>query len=205
VFADESLWRPWLLSTGSQLRPPPPPAFDSPELAAQLTEVRDFQRTPRTNGLALGWQYGIFGGPNSEVHWIRQASRHLFEEHWEFHAPRAAQVYLLLMVAFLDTWIAAQDAKFHYWGIRPNQVDPTLTTVFPTPPFPSYPSNRASLNTAMASILSHYFSRDAQAFSDTANEITESALWAGIHFRSDLTTAQAIGTEVARLALARAV
>ena len=79
----------------------------------------------------------------------------------------------------------------------------TDTTVFPTPLFPSYPSNRASFNTAMARILATYFPRDAETFRATANEISESAIWAGIHFRSDLTAAQAIGEEVARMALAR--
>jgi hypothetical protein len=96
------------------------------------------------------------------------------------------------------------DAKFHYWGIRPFQLDPTLTTVFPTPPFPSYPSTRASFNTAVAHILAHYFPRDAEVFRATSHQISESAIWAGIHFRSDLTSAQAVGAEVARLALERA-
>ena len=50
VNAEESLWKPWLLSSPGQLRPGPPPAADSPEMAAELAEVKDFLRTPRTNG-----------------------------------------------------------------------------------------------------------------------------------------------------------
>ncbi len=205
VNADDSLWKPWVLSSGSQLRPPPPPAHDSPEMAAELAEVKEFPRTPRTNGLALNWQYGMFGGPNVQVYWTREASRRVLEERWDFNAPRTAQVYLLAMVAYVDTWIAIQDAKFAYWGIRPFQLDPTVTTVFPTPPFPSYPSNRASFNTAVARTLAHYFPREAEQFRATAHQISESAVWAGIHFRSDLTSAQAVGEEVARMALARAL
>ena len=201
--ADESLWKPWVLSSNSQLKPPPPPAYDSPEMVVELAEVKDFPRTPMTNGIALNWQYVMFGGPNVGVYWTRQVSRRLLEERWDFSAPRAAQAYLLSMVAFVDTWIAIQDAKFTYWGIRPIQLDPTLTTVFPTPPFPSYPSNRASFNTAMAQILAHYFPREADVFQATGQQISESAIWAGIHFRSDLTSAQAVGREVARMALAR--
>jgi membrane-associated phospholipid phosphatase len=138
-----------------------------------------------------------------QVYWLRQASRRILEERWDFNAPRAAQVYLLTMVAYVDTWIALQDAKFAYWGIRPFQLDPTLTTVFPTPPFPSYPSNRASFNTAMALILSHYFPREAEVFRSTSEQISESAIWAGIHFRTDIKIAQGIGGEVARMALER--
>jgi membrane-associated phospholipid phosphatase len=203
VNADDSLWAPWLLSSGSDLRPPPPPAYDSPEMAVELAEVKDFARTPRTNALALGWQFAPYGGANHQVYWTREASRRMLEHRWDFNAPRAAQVYLLSMAAFVDTWIATQDTKFAYWGIRPNQLDPSITTVFPTPPFPSYPSNRAAFNPAVAEILAHSFPRDAETFRATAHEISESAIWAGIHFRSDLTSAQAIGLEVARLALAR--
>lgn len=203
VNADDSLWTPWVLSSGSDLRLPPPPAYDSPQLAAELAEVKEFPRTPRTNGLALTWQYVLFGGAHHQVFWTREARRRMLEQRWDFNAPRAAQVYLLSMAAFVDTWIAVQDTKFAYWGIRPNQLDPSVTTVFPTPGFPSYPSNRAAFNPAVAQILTHYFPRDADIFRATAHEVTESALWAGIHFRSDLTPAQAMGQEVARLALAR--
>jgi hypothetical protein len=116
----------------------------------------------------------------------------------------AARAYLLVAVAMVDTWIATQETKFHYWGIRPNQLDPTLTTVFPTPPFPSYPSNRTGLNYAAALVLGELFPRDAGRLLDVARESAESAIWAGIHFRSDLTSAQAIAEGVARRVLARA-
>src|SRR5215212_4994946 len=203
VNADESLWKPWVLSSGSQLRPGPPPAFDSPEMAADLAELKDFPRTPLTNGIALNWQYVMFGGPNVQAYWMRQASRRILEERWDFNAVRAAQVYLAAMVAYVDTWIAVQDTKFAYWGIRPIQLDPTLTTVFPTPPFPSYASNRASFNTAMARILAGYFPREADVFRTTAEQISESAIWAGIHFRTDIQVAQSMGGEVARMILER--
>jgi hypothetical protein len=105
-------------------------------------------------------------------------------------------------VRFL-AYLFPKEAQFTYWGIRPFQLDPTVTTVFPTPPFPSYPSNRASFNTAMAQILSHYFPREPEVFRATGEQISESAIWAGIHFRSDLASAQVVGREVARMALAR--
>jgi membrane-associated phospholipid phosphatase len=203
VNADESLWKPWVLASGSQLRPGPPPAFDSPEMATDLAEIKNFPRTPLTNGIALNWQYVLFGGPNLQVYWMRQASRRILEERWDFNAVRAAQVYLAAMVAYVDTWIAVQDTKFAYWGIRPFQLDPTLTTVFPTPPFPSYPSNRASFNTSMARILASYFPREAEVFRATGEQISESAIWAGIHFRTDIRSAQGMGSQVAQMILER--
>jgi membrane-associated phospholipid phosphatase len=204
VNAEESLWKPWVLSSPSQIRPGPPPAADSPQMAADLDEVKNFPRTLRTNGIALGWQYGQHGTPNTHIFWDRHASRLLFEDRLDANLPRAAQVYLLTMIAWLDTWIATQDTKFHYWGIRPFQLDPTLTTVFPTPAFPSYPSNRASFNPAAAMILGHFFAREATKLLDIADEISESAIWAGIHFRSDLASARDMAESVVRMTLDRA-
>lgn len=204
VNAEEGLWRPWVLTSADEVRPGPPPAFDSPEMAAELAEVKDFARTPRTNGLALYWQFGFHGGPLYYAYWIQQTSQRLLEQRLDHNAPLAARAYLLVSAAMVDTWIATQDTKFHYWGIRPNQLDPSLTTVFATPSFPSYPSNRTALNYAVALVLGQLFRRDADRFLEVARQSAESAIWAGIHFRSDLTSAQAIAERVAGKVLAQA-
>jgi len=86
----EREWKPWVLSSPSQLRPDPPPAYDSDEKAAELAEVKNFPRTPRTTALALSWQYGLYGNSVGIVYWIREASRRIFEEHLDANAPWAA-------------------------------------------------------------------------------------------------------------------
>ena len=204
VNAEESHWVPWVLSSASQIRPGPPPAADSPEMAVDLAEVRSFARTPRTTGIALSWQFVESGGPNFQIYWTRYASRLLFEEGQPGNLPRAAQAYFLMNVAMVDTWISTQDTKFAYWGARPFQLDPAITTVFPTPPHPSYPSNRSSFNPAAAAILGHYFPRDAATMKAIAEEISESAIWAGIHYRTDIATANAMGYQVVDMVKARA-
>jgi hypothetical protein len=173
-------------------------------MAVDLAEVKSFARTPRTTGIALSWQFVESGGPNFQIYWTRYASRLLFEEGQPSNLPRAAQVYFLMNVAMVDTWIATQDTKFTYWGARPFQLDPSITTVFPTPPHPSYPSNRSSFNPAAAAILGHYFPRDAATMKAIADEISESAIWAGIHFRTDIATANAMGYQVVDMVKARA-
>jgi membrane-associated phospholipid phosphatase len=204
VNADEALWLPWVLSSPSQIRPGPPPAADSPQMAAELAEVKNFPRTPRTTGLAIGWQFVESGGPNFQIYWGRYASRLLLEEGQSGNLPRAAQVYFLMNIGIVDTWIATQDTKFTYWGIRPPQLDPSITTPFPTPPHPSYPSNGGSFNQAAALVLGHYFPRDAATLKGIADEIAESRLWAGIHFRSDLTSGQSMADQVVQMIKARA-
>ena len=52
-------------------------------------------------------------------------------------------------------------------------------------------------------MLATFFPRDAELFRQTAAQIAESALWAGIHFRHDLVAGSDIGRGVARLVLDR--
>jgi membrane-associated phospholipid phosphatase len=195
-------WKPWVLAAPDQLRPAPPPVFGSDALAAELAEVKDFPRTARTTGLALMWNYGTYGGNRGVADWLRHASQRVFEEHREADAPWAARLYALLAVGQYDVWIANQDAKFAYWQLRPNQLDPALTTVFPTPNHPSYPSNRATQGTA-TELLAHFFPRDAALFRQQGEEIGESAIWAGIHFRSDVVAGTAMASAVAQMLLDR--
>jgi len=52
-------WKTWVLSSASQLRPGPPPAYDSPQRQAELNEVKDFPRGPaafNTNERAMYYQ-----------------------------------------------------------------------------------------------------------------------------------------------------
>ena len=202
VGAADRYWRPWVLSSPSQLLPDPPPAYGSEEQAAALAGVKDFPRTPRTTGLALNWQYGFYGNSVGIVYWTRQASQRIFEERLDANAPWAARVYALLGVGLHDAWIATQDAKFTYWAARPNQLDPSIGSVFPTPNHPSYPSNR-SIQSLAAEVLATFFPRDAELFRQTAAQIAESALWAGIHFRHDLAAGSSMGRQVAQIVLNR--
>ena len=105
----------------------------------------------------------------------------------------------------MAAWIGSQDAKFHYWTARPNQFDPTITTVVPNPNFPSYVSNAATLGMAPTLVLSYLFPREAARYRVVwAKEFGESRLWAGIHFRSDIEAGYAIGRNVAQKVIERA-
>ena len=193
---------PFVLDAADRLRPPPPPAPGSEEMAAELAELKGLQRTPRMVGLALGHQYSYHGASGFDVAALRHVDRLVFEEGLAA-SPRAARAYALVAMAVADAWIATQDAKFHYWAPRPAQLDPALPTVFPTPNHPSYPSNRAAITRAPAVVLGHLFPRDAERFRREAEQAAESAVWAGIHFRSDVEAAKAMGEAIGRLVIAR--
>jgi membrane-associated phospholipid phosphatase len=201
---EEAALKTWVLSSASEVRPGPPPAHDSSQRATELAEVKAFKRTPMTNGLVQYTQYGRYGTPGTHILWNREVSRKLFEERLDANPPRSARLYALVNVANYDAVIASQDAKFTYWTARPNQFDPTITTVIPNPNFPTYPSNAAAFMTAPALVMAYFFPLEAVYFDGLAKQFGESRLWAGIHFRSDIDAGYAIGRAVGQKVIERA-
>ena len=199
----ERNWKTFVLPSADAVRPPPPPAHDSPERAAELAEVKNFMRTPRTNGLAFAFQNGLYGQPLTHYLPILAANERVQEYHLEHDAPWVARAYAAIGVGWLDAYIASQDAKYHYWTARPNQFDPSITTVFPNPNFPAYVSNAAVLAGVTGQLLAHFFPRDAADFVRDADQGAETRLWAGIHFRSDLEAGKAMGKTIAALIIDR--
>jgi PAP2 superfamily len=201
---DEARWRLFVLASASQLRPGPPPAPDSPERAAELAEVRDFARTPATSAKAFYWQFGQQGGAGITFRLSEEIGRRLAEAGLDRNPPRAARAYALAHVAHYESYVAAQEAKYHYWTARPVHFDPGITTVYPTPNFPGYPSNAAALALGAGLVLGHLFPADTGRFEGWAREYGESRIWAGIHFRSDVEAGYAIGRGVAGAVIQRA-
>jgi membrane-associated phospholipid phosphatase len=195
-------WRPLVIATADQFRPPPPPAPDSAERAAELAEVKGFKRTPLTNGKASFWQFGQQGQPGLIYKLSEEVGLRLAED-GERDPRRSARAYAAVHAAHYDGWIASQDGKFHYWTARPNHFDPTVTTIFPTPPFPGYPSNAATLGAAPAVVLSYLFPREAARYAGWVKEWGESRFWAGIHFRSDIDAGWEIGRRVGEATVER--
>lgn len=186
-------WRTWVLKSGNEFRPEPPPAYDSVQETSELLELKNFARTFDTNRAAFFWQgMPAFQESNDVI------GRELFEVHLEANAPRAARAYALTSIANYDTSVACFDAKYAYWAIRPFQLDATVTTLFPTPNHPSYPAAHACNSTAVAEMLSYLFPADTAEFQAAASEAALSRLWAGIHFRSDLNAGSVLGRAVAQ-------
>jgi hypothetical protein len=194
-----------VLTSGSQLRPGPPPAYDSAQEATELSEVKNLARTTNTNRIAYFWQFGASPGSTSTfIYWNAQTSQKISEYRLDSHPPRAARVYAIESVAFYDSTVACWDAKYAYWAIRPFQLDPTLTTLFPTPNHPSYPGAHAALSAAAAATLGYLFPREAATFKSLAENAADSRLYAGIHFRSDNEVGLALGRAVAQMVIERA-
>jgi membrane-associated phospholipid phosphatase len=195
-------WDTWVLDAPDQFRPAPPPAPDSSERAAEIAEIKTYQRDnapatelwfwpqdpagrPVPDSVPFSSNQVIFSyAPILHYLWGPELAQKLFEYRWDSNPPRAARAYALVSIASADSTVAAWDGKFFYWTARPNMFDPEITTVLPTYPIPDYPSGHATGLAATAQVLSYLFPRNEHFFQSRAEENAASRLWAGIHFRS---------------------
>jgi membrane-associated phospholipid phosphatase len=212
-------WKTWVLESGSELRPGPPPAFDSAQRAAELAEVKNYPRDAHPFTELFFWPEDPTGRPVPDtapissnqivfhyaplLHllWVPELHRKLMEYRLDNNPPRAARAYALVSIASYDATVASWEAKYFYWTARPDQFDPTIKTVVPTYPIPDYPSGHASTGGAIWGMLAYLFPRDAHFFNSRAEENAASRMWAGIHFRSACESGLALGRAVAGRAI----
>src|SRR5512132_2086652 len=196
ILPQMATWKTWVLASASEFRSPPPLAHDSPEKAAELAELKTFQRTPKTNAAANFWEYAA-GGLRAHHYWSGQIGRLILEYRLDDNPPLAARAYALPNTTSQDAGTACWDSKYAYWAIRPFQLDPDVKPLFSTPNHPSYPAAHGCLSTATAAILGYLFPRDAATLAALAQEANGARIWAGIHYRSDTVAGAALGRAVA--------
>lgn len=183
-------WRTWVLNSGNEFRPAPPPPFGSDAANAQYAADKNLTRTNTTNHLAWFWQPGFFQP------WLQTVEQKIFENHLDTNAPRAARVYALETIAQHDATVACWDSKYTYLELRPSQADPTITPVFAIPQHPGYPSGHACASGASAAIMSFLFPSDASILAAMATDAGTSTFDAVIHTQLDVSTGLAVGAQV---------
>jgi membrane-associated phospholipid phosphatase len=181
-------FKPLVLKTGNQFRPPAPPDF-----ANDMKALKEFKRSFPTNECALRW-HALTGLD----YWSDMASKKMFEYHIDNNTPECARIYTLLHVAIHDAAIAIMDAKYAYWGIRPFQYDTSFVPLIETPPFPGYPSGHATASSVAANVLAYFFPGDAEFFKSKAKECADSRFYGGIHFQTDNETGLEMGARLAQ-------
>lgn len=177
---------PLFLQTNNQFRPMPPPDFEK-----DMQEMRNFKQTFRSTSIAYYWD-------NTSTNWIELAGQKMFEYGMTDDAPMVARIYAILATASRESAIAIMDAKYAYWGIRPNQYDTSYKPILSTPPFPGYPSGHAAGGGTASVIMAHFFSADAPLFKKMAEECAESRFYGGIHFRTDNEVGLQLGRNVGK-------
>src|SRR5206468_2678915 len=146
---------PWFLTSASQFRPAPPPAFGSAAFVAARDEIRQISntRTAEQIRIAAYWALSV-GTPTTAGFWIQVATDGISEH--GLSEREATHLYALLSATMFDAQIGCWDAKETYWFIRPWQADPLITVVpaVGKPNHPSYPSGHSCLSAAGADVLS---------------------------------------------------
>jgi membrane-associated phospholipid phosphatase len=174
-----------VLDSASQFRPGPPPDF-----AKEMEELKNFKHTfySRANAFHYASQ------PTGED----LLTKKIFEYNLHTNPPRAARVYAATNVAYYDAFTACWDAKYAYWGIRPDQYDSTYKPLMQSPPFPGYPSGHAMMSGVIGELFPYFFPYEKALFKKIATDGAESRFHAGIHFRSDNDAGLTLGNNVAK-------
>jgi hypothetical protein len=231
---------PMALLTSTQFLPDPPPSITSDRYATDLNEVmaiggvNSVTRTPdqtftarlwagiKTEGGPAGTATGFFSVWNNAARDVAR-QRHL-------SLVETARVFALVNVSMHDALQTTQASKFVFGLWRPvtaareadndlnpaTAADPTWLPLLPTPPYPSYAGNLATIGASAARALQFAFgtndipisitwrqvggpdvSHHFAGFSQAADEMSESRILGGIHYRFDQEAGQRVGRQVA--------
>lgn len=209
---------PFAVADLDRYAPPGPPALTDDDYARDLAEVVGWatRRDDVTQeATARFWR------ANSVVSWNVVAQQLL-----PYRTTRLvdeAHAYAVVNVAMADATRAAWRAKYadYFWRpITANEqaaVDGNpdtapvagFSTVFPTPNHPDYPSGHATISGAATRAMTALVGdapftleqagekRAYPSLSAASDEVNDSRVFAGIHFRSAVTDGQELGREVA--------
>ena len=221
---------PFVLDSGSQFRPAPPPPVTGAAYARALNQVKSLGQNSSTTRTADETTRAQFWGASPIWNvWNEIAQKLAVARHASLE--RTVTVFENLDLSLADATIALYDAKYHYLVWRPvtaiqlgNTIgnpgiagDPTWLPLAVTAADPSYPGAHATISEAAATVLGTFYGDDQQltvtsdgdpgvtrsfdSFQAAANEATLSRLFAGQHTIIDLVAGQQLGRQVAQFVL----
>jgi hypothetical protein len=234
VFTTWGQVTPFVLESGNQFRPAPPPALTSDAYADAINEVQSLGSATSTTRTPEQTEIGKFWNPPIQNFWNQIADEVAAAHHSDL--PTTARLFAALNLTFADSAIAFYDAKYTYqlWrpvtAIRladtdgnPNTVaDPNwLPLAGNTPADPSYPGAHSTISAAGADVLASFFgdpqsfavtspalpgvTRSFDSFSAAATEAGLSRIYAGVHTRLDHLAGLTLGHDVANFVLDNAL
>jgi hypothetical protein len=216
---------PWVLRSGDQFRPEPPPSLGSERYARDYNEVKEIgsinspTRTAQQTQIATFWlgsPVAIWSQPLAQLNAVSN-----------FSLSKRARTFALVYLAAADSSVACWEGKYYYnyWRPQPaiqrgaedgnaaTAADPTWTPLFPTPRHPEYPSGHTTNSTAMVTILQQTFgdnpgmpvnstitgiTRQWNTFNEGLDEVIDARVYSGIHFRTADEVGSRLGGQVAQ-------
>ena len=229
VFTNWGAVTPFVLKSGSQFRPEPPPALTSAAYAQGLNEVKSLGQNISTTRTADQTVIGKFWAPPIWNTWNVIAENAAVAHH--ANLERTARLFAVLNLSFADSAIAMYDAKYQFQLWRPitairladtdgnpaTAADPTWTALANTAADPSYPGAHSTISAAGATVLASVFGnrdqiqvtssalpgtvRTFDSYSDVATEAGLSRIYAGNHTRIEVDAGYTLGNNVGQFVL----
>jgi hypothetical protein len=223
--ADGGTWLPTLVASPASIAVAAPNDVTSPAYIAELAALK--AATTRlnaqqieaidywTNNPILRWneialelaaKYNLIPAPNPDGSYTLPSSTDpgRYPNFPFAHPPYTCRMLAYLSVAQFDGLIVAWHYKYLYNRANPQTVDNTIPAAYVQNDLPSYPSDGAVIAIVSQNILGAMFPLEKGYLADLAAEHLYTLKWSGMHVESDITAGSFIGTEIAKLALARA-
>lgn len=226
---------PFVLHSGSQFRPDPPPALDSEQYARDYNEVLELGAAGSVTRTIAQGQIAQFWRASPTALWNPILRRALASP--GNGLSYTARVMALFYLAASDASVACWEAKYVYNFWRPQAAiargaedgndatvgDPGWRPFVDTPPHPDYVSGHAANSGAMAFVLSSIvgddpgyviearssqtpnFVRFWHTFSEGVEEVIDARVYSGIHFRTADVVGARLGRQVAQFVMTHAL
>jgi len=224
-------WTPWVMSSGDQFRPAPPPALNSAVWTRDVNEIREVGaldsavRSEEQTTVARFWFMTGARAWNPMVAQVALAK--------QMDLLDCARLFALTSMAAEDAFIAVFDAKYHYNFWRPvtaiRNADQTGNPATPrdagwlplgeTPMHPEYPCAHCISSSAVAAVIRGVVGDDIGTLTltsvaapgvtrrwtrldDYVNEVSNARVWAGFHYRFSTEVGRDMGRKIGELTLA---
>jgi membrane-associated phospholipid phosphatase len=196
---------PWFLTSASQFRPGPPPAFGGTDFNDALDVIRDISdtRTAEQTAIAAFWALNA-GTPTASGFWLSVPTDSGWVTQHAMSEREVTHMYALMSATMMDATIGCWDAKMFYWLVRPWKADPLIITTAAVgkPNHPSYPSGHSCVSSSGASVLSTFFPEHSAQLDAMVIQAGLSRMYGGIHYGFDIDAGQHLGRSVAAFTIA---
>jgi hypothetical protein len=228
VFSTAGSITPWVMTTGSQFRPGPPPALDSETWTKDLNEIREIgglNSTKRSAEQTTLGRFWFLTGARTYNPIVRQVALAK-----KMDVVDCARLFALASMAGSDALIAVFDGKYahHLW--RPvtaiRNADQTSNPATPhdaswlplgdTPMHPEYPCAHCITSAAISTVLQAVAGDDIGEISltsptapgvtrkwtrlqDYSDEVSNARIYAGFHYRFSTEVGKDMGKKIGEL------
>ena len=216
---------PFVLKSGSQFRTEGPPSLTSDEWAEEFNETKRLGRIDSSDRTPEQTTITLCGAEPPLPMWNRVARSVSAQRNTDLidNARLFALLNLAMVDGTIATWDSKY--AYRFWrpvtairdadtdGNASTDADAAWTPLRPTPLHPEYPSAHATVSNAAAQVLTSFFGKDVpfgtatstcpagvvrsyDSFQAMADEIGDSRIYIGFHFRSAVRHGANLGRQV---------